>query len=402
MKPEALEQENVTAKKRKCNVFEFQKDKQKLEADDKAIPTVSVTNTVALKGLDASQFLWFKKPLGSNIQYKVLGIDRIPGIQYFARIEMPINDGFVCGTSICFTDLFQDELQPLSVIDHVHPTLASHFSRHVFQVIPDSFSDDVFNVNVICQNDRLFSSSVMTMVSELHWKRIVDMTKASRYFLNVLSTHNLSTNDSLNLGRMAIAASSEHLWKTINRGIESLEAYQEVSMEDQLIVLKEAVFSVGLLSFSHHFVKNDNSFVFTSSLGLHLLFCIPLDSKMKEFNGRLHEMYIIFLTGFPDYLRQDLVIITILSLLCIYSNESGLNCASVFERERRLHLEILDKYIDGKINTNQWLMDKEDIMNDVDKTIELIVKCKAIYFECINTLYSIEYRAAVSHEASVS
>ena len=342
----------------------------------------------------SQDFVYFKNPIGSNLQYKVINVSVRPGNRYTAAIEVGVKNGMILGTSLAFSRLFSpqednswndDWVQYISSIQGTYT-----FHNESGPQIPN------FDVRVTIHKRCKVSVMLMESLSEEHWKRLSEVALAARFFQQSLGIEDVSrdivaSGDSLthNLVRKRILlfASNDHWGKQITRGIESLNLFRSLSFEDQLIILKESYFAVRTFSFTHTFFKESNSFILNSPLGEYLLLCFNINTRRGKCN-KMYDLYTRFLNEFYDFLRQDCFVITILSILSVYEEYTGLTCDALLKRERIIYTELLHKYIDAKVKSNQWPMSSSEIWDHIWKIKKLLLKWKSIYDQCTRSLYS--------------
>ena len=337
--------------------------------------------------IQTQPYVWFKKPFGSNLDYRVLDFNRIPGSYYYVVIEIPVNDGVICGTSLTLTDLCKNSVK-LEMQDS-NLTLNTYQGSHIFE---RSSNEEIFDVKVASHIGHLTSQITMESLTEHHWQKMRDMIIAGSFFQQIMSFEDLTTGekdteDKFVYKKLAVSCTSSYYFKKVTAGIEALSLFQELCIEDQLIILKEGAFAAGFLFFTHNFVKDDNSFVLNSVLGDSLLMCLHLDSKKEEFNGEVYHVFKTFLADFPDFLRLDIIVITMLSLLIIFEDEPGLSGESEVQKERCLYEELLDKYFDAKLKIGYWQLDKSNLWNHINQAMEYVVHAKKIYIAHLKHVY---------------
>ena len=337
--------------------------------------------------IQTQPYVWFKKPFGSNLDYRILDFNRMPGSHYYVVIEIPVNDGVICGTSLTLTNLCKNIVK-LEMQDNIL-TLNTYQGSHIFE---RNSTEETFDVKVVSHIGHLTSQIIMESLTELHWQKIRDMIIAGSFFQQIISFEDLTpgekdTEDEIVYKQLAVSCTSSYYFKKVTAGIEALVVFQELCIEDQLIILKEGAFAAGFLFFTHNFVKDDNSFVLNSVLGDSLLMCLHLDSKKEEFNGEVYHIFKTFLADFPDFLRLDIIVVTILSLLIIFEDEPGLSGESEVRKERCLYEELLDKYFDAKLKIGCWQLHKSILWNHMNQAMEYVVQAKKIYIAHLKQVY---------------
>ena len=322
-----------------------------------------------------SRSLWLKKPAGSSIEYTLIDVMMTPGTNYFMTVDVQ-NEAL---TSFDFSDTAQSSLDlPATAL-----IMTSIQGCNVFHKQSDS---SVFDVQVICQNQgnspakQIVKQIVMKSLTKRHWKRLQEMTKAYKFWEFFMTIHvpDVNPTDS-SRKRLFLSAATDICSKNITLGIYSLEIIQGICLEDQVIVAKEAYFALGVLLYIHTYVRHENACVIYSPETRNVLqMCIHIDSNRAHFSTELYDMYRSFLEDCYDFLRVDSVVIALLSLLVVYNDIPGLSCSKLFEQERNVHIELLDMYIDAKVESKEWNLSKKEIWDHIARFVTLLGMAKPV------------------------
>ena len=345
--------------------------------------------------LVTNQFVYFKRPVGSNLEFNVVNINMKPGCFYSASIEVPVKHGTILGTELLFNKLFaKQDIQTWNNDWILY--VASIQGTHTFH-LTGSCLQAPFDVRVTSHRGCKVSFMTLEALREEHWKRLSEVASAARFFQESLGIQELpsvdivASDDSVRLKRLLLFTSNDHGGKQITAGIESLNLFRNLCFEDQLIVLKESYFTIRTLSFTHTFMKEENSFVLNSPLGEYLLLCFhinpPKDNRKRECS-KMYDMYTRFLNEFYDFLRKDCVVITILCILFVYHEYPGMTCDWLIKRERKLYTELLQKYIDAKIKSGQWSLTNHEIWDHILKIKSQLLSWKFVYNQYTRSLYA--------------
>ena len=303
--------------------------------------------------------LWQEKDTKFNLNYQVMNVTGVPCSVYQVTIQLEDEESI----------RLIESSQPCSQVQIYRDSLTLALeTRDGVQVFCRE-SQPLFNVYVSSQSSRGSSIIVMESLTDDHWSRMKDLIFASRSFQKI-SRVGLDIDYSKdNFGKPIVSFSSVRQLDInyITNGMESLSFFQNLSLEDQIIILKETTYLVVLFLMSHSYDQESESFISKTPLeNLVLSFCLNKNRLLTSNNGRrMHEFYIQFLESFHDFLLKDTFVIMLLCILCVLDDRPGLSCTEILDYERKLHLEILDQYIKAKLVTEQWSLDKDCIWNHI-------------------------------------
>ena len=111
----------------------------------------------------------------------------------------------------------------------------------------------------------------------------------------------------------------------ITAGIEQVDVFKDLSLEDQLIVLKEGLVPVAYLGCLHGIIRQHNAFVFFA-LEDEISLCVHFSGIDEELNHGMFEVYMEGYHTFYDFLRLDFFIVSVMCLLNVFSDYPGLSC----------------------------------------------------------------------------
>ena len=332
-----------------------------------------------LPRLGPPENFWLKKPEGSSVEYTLINMMMAPASDYFMSLDVQdetlksfyFSDTIQSSLDLPATALIMTSIQGC-VVFHRHSQ--THFQTY-FETHSGSLPMPTIDVQVTSRNEgnSLEKQVVMKSLTEEHWKRLQEMTKAYKFWESFMNVHveDINPTDNRKPGshkRLFLSVTSHICSKNITQGIYSLEIIEGISLEDQVIVAKEAYFPLAALLYIHTFVRHENAFVLYSPETRHVLqMCIHIDSNRAHFSTELYDMLCRFLEVCYDFLRVDLVVMALLSLIAVYSEVPGLSCSKIFNKERSIYTELLDKYIDAKVESKQWLLSKNEIWDHIAK-----------------------------------
>jgi hypothetical protein len=93
----------------------------------------------------------------------------------------------------------------------------------------------------------------------------------------------------------------------------------------------------------------------------------------------MYNSYLSLIEDFLTVLRKDPFVMTILCMLCLFKERSGVVSREEIRRERTLFTELLDKYIDCRIKSRDWDVNKESIWNNIHRAMSHISSLKSLY-----------------------
>ena len=326
---------------------------------------------------------WLKKPAGSSVEYTMLDVMTTPGTDYYMTVDVQ-NEALTsfdfCDTSRSSLDLSATQLIMNSIQGCV--VFQRHSQTHSGSLVMPTIDIQVSSRN---HDNLLGKQVVMKCLTEEHWKRLQEMTKAFKFWESFMTVHVQDNNpvDNRDPGshkRLFLSVTSNICSKNITQGIYSLETIQGICLEDQVIVAKEAYFFLAPLLYIHTFVRHENAFVLYSpeTRGV-LQMCIHIDSNRAHFSTELYDVLCCFLEMCYDFLRVDPVVIALLSLLAVYTDVPGLSCSELFKQEQSVYTELLDKYIDTKIESREWNLSKIQIWDHITKLMTRLAAAKSAY-----------------------
>lgn len=375
-----------------CAASCFSPKKPAIQSIIVAPPTVDSVQSTSngIEKYDASHCLSLKnRNHSSGLQYKVLGCYELVCNQYDIVIQVPVVNGLIVGSQFHVADLIQNHARrDINAGDtSMSLTLDSRAQYQVFQRIPS----DLTTVTI---SDFMNSSSLLSMhgFSGDHWTRLQQLMLASRFFREALEVfyHLPSDSHSDNIcnevmtKQLILSVTQDNLTKQISLGIECLDVFRKLSLDDQFIVVKEALLPVCFLVCGHSFDRSCDSFAF-SAFGDKVMFCIHESTMMSSsYAEPMSRLYREFWNNFYEFLRKDFFVISILSMMCIFRHREGTSCQDIFNDERSFYVEILDKYIRGNVSSRQWPSEYNLIWRHIDEWMDHVEKIISVYskFAC--------------------
>lgn len=287
--------------------------------------------------------------------------------------------------SICTPTKKQQEVTLFPVPDTSSLYLETKDCRILFYREPPW----IFNLHGLFVSRNEFSNIIMQSLTEDHWFRFKQIIEFARILYQCTSVeHALSFSPSSpdfmfdernHLARYTclLFTSVERECNVISKAIESLDFFSQLSIEDQIILLKDSFIPIDCLVFTHTYDEEIESYVFSALNGM-LSFCshrerltmYPENQRSKGLNFFLNS----FIDKFLDFLRKDYFVISVLSIICILEEKPGITCTAFLENERRLYWEILDAYINANVIAYKWPLEPETICQNIHEILRELAR----------------------------
>ena len=338
-------------------------------------------------------YLRLRTLVHSKLKYRVVDFYISPGTRYFLTVDIQVEK-----TMSLLSQLTKSDKDCEQDCDQhsTHLTLKTLNQDVLFRCETESPSLDFFNVQVICQSKNSLQIMTLEGLTECHWDRLSQVVTASKYWSNLMKIEHIfsESDDHSNVyERLQISATTDYCTKQLTMGIESLQAVQDLCLEDQLIVIKEGYFIVGFLLYITTFIREENSFVLSSPISRDLFALdIHLESHKTNYNNQVYDIYVKFLSEFPNFPIEDFFFMAIVSILCLFQDDSALSRNCNFQKERCLYKELLDRYINAKIASAQWNASNSNIWHSINQVANFIKKVKFSYISFQRDQYIVQNR----------
>ena len=332
-----------------------------------------------------TQNMWLKKASSrfhDCFEYEVRDSTFLPFYSYQLAFEMYIDNEGDSGLQSYFalpTEMSCDSLLSLSI------------QTRDGYIILNREPQSLFNVHILTVTREDPSIIVMESMREDLWlglQEIVSLSKMlngfwcldDRITLNAVSD-NEASNTRLKYS-CRLSTSINDGCKIISKAIESLRFIRDISLEDQIIVLKESFSLVTCILYPYLYDEESDCFIYSA---FNKKFWLCVNSKTMHSYSRveyvkpLQQTHKSFLDLFFGFLRKDLFVICILSVLLILEDKPGLSCAQRFKNERTIYYELLDRYINAKVISNEWPLDRDAIWFHIHKVLRGIPMGASIF-----------------------
>jgi hypothetical protein len=326
-------------------------------------------------------YLYLRRPKESQIVYRVLDVTGIPCVIYKTIIEVSVKDGVVLGTDCLLTDLLSkggtQTILPIASEGQVD--LLNFIVDKDSLLLDDDISGSRFQFTR--SNERVFLEDVspkstptqviLENMSEEHWCRLSQVVSSHQHFRDIM-TVKYSLHDKERFSQeltkenheeccleskknILLTVSIDSFMKFITRAFQSIDSFRSLAQVDQLLLIKDCVVEISYLHALHTFDQESQSLVWRA-FGGNLLFCVTVDVFLNEplKSEALYSSFRSLASDTMEYLRMDPIVISLLSILLLYKDDSYMSCRKVAQRERKLYVELLDKYIRGRVNSGDW------------------------------------------------
>ena len=319
---------------------------------------------------------WLRKSRSLQLQHFILQASSVPCKGYKMIVQL---DNYSLERLLRLHPRFKKTIS-INVISNKYTSMEFE-SREGFKTFyVEQPQLPTFNVYVTTQSLRNSSIMIMESMNENLWLRLKDVINVSNIFYEsswIDMSLDSNMNNKLN-PILILILSGDIKCKNISNGVESLSFFRDLSLEDQIIALKDSFGLIVLLLAAHVYDKASESFIIPAVKG-NLSFCIHKNRYLTtDFGKPMHEFYCSFLDNFYDFLRKDIFIIVILSVLCVLQDRPGLSCSELLEQEQNLYLDLLDHYIKGKVMSDEWTLDRDIIWNHLDYIMKEVLRFEGL------------------------
>ena len=323
-------------------------------------------------------YLRLRTPIDSKLKYRVVHFDLSPGTHFFLTFDIQVENTVSLLSQLTARETLSDKhCNQLST----YLTLNTIAQDIVFRCEAESLSLDLFDVQVTCHSKKSLQIMTLEGLTKCHWDRLSQVVTASKYWTSLLkidSVFSESDDDGSVYERVFISATPDHCAEQVTMGIESLQAVQDLCVEDQLIVVKEGYFTVGLFLYMNTFIRKDNCFALSSYVSRDLFALdVHLESNKTKYSNHLYETFVKFLSKLPNFLTEDFIFMAIVGILHLFQDDSALSSSCNFKKERCLFFELLDKYINAKIASGQWNTNNSSIWENIERIAECVKEVKS-------------------------
>ena len=299
------------------------------------------------------QSVWFKTPESSNVKISTLFPSSV-SYQVESRLENQSH-----------------------FMSRVNPEVEEH-SNQTFPCIQDNvsgFNNDVKSiVNISSSYYSSSSSTFLAMTSVItndQWLRLKDVFGLMKLyptlpwfeFTTIICS---STNDPINI----LSLSTDVCCRSATQMVESLHFYPLLCPSDQTNVLTECFESILLLLSAYHYDEIQEYFMLPA-LNSKFIFCSNRNKYWSEYGNELHNFKCYFTDNFYDFLSKDIFVISILCILIVLEDRSELLCRHFFDAERKLYLELLQFYIQSKVQSKEWPLDRERVWRNINFVLDV-------------------------------
>ena len=321
---------------------------------------------------------------GSDIQMNVIEIQAIKGVSVNVLIELKVVDELVEGTRKSFVGLvIEKEHQPLvyDMCEQVNPVIVHRKHGHhelYFRLVQHEFPCDV---ELTSLSPLFIVSSVMLSMTATLWKTLGQVVSAASLFHGaVCATSSLPTSSiSSNMNRIVLTTSwMTHIEKLTNV-LNLILTCHSICENDRNIILKEATTEILMFLMASTFDKSRKRVILYAVFNQVLLLINASVFESGSCDSGLKEIFDILHHNNYDFLREDEIVIAILCLKSLFSDRPGVSCGNHLQEQSSLLLALLDKYVQAKVSSCEWMMDSNTIWQLLDQYFNLVVTRKSVF-----------------------
>ena len=325
-----------------------------------------------------------------NLIYNALDLDFITFIFARAVIEIAVKNGIVVGTSLAFDDLVTG-IQDVNTcnIDDDMKSYVTHKLRDGYQtsfhVRSDNLNQKVFDVEIFS-----CSTPIISIIRDMNWNlwdRLRKTVSAAFLFQRGCNATSFSLSSST---ENSITADSEYEMKTV-----SVTAYlttvvktivnlfdimfpEELVEADKVILRREASMETLTILMVFNYDRTKDAVALHSLENQLILWAKTQVFKTIGADDIILDKYRSLMSEFQDVLRKDEIVMTLLCMLVLFKERSGLSNRELVQRERTFFVSLLDKYIAAKIRSNDWIIPYDVIWDFIHRDMARVSSVKSL------------------------
>jgi len=164
----------------------------------------------------------------------------------------------------------------------------------------------------------------------------------------------VNSEEGIEWRQLLLTACADDMAKPTTAGIEELDLFKDLPLEDQLILLKEGIVGVGYLLCMLR-IDIEKYTVIMTAVDRKLHLCFNIHSwKMQPWNKEAFHTWDTLIASIPQFLMKDALLINLLCLIFFFSDKTGLSSSQAILTEKIIYTELLDKYINARIKGGDW------------------------------------------------
>lgn len=329
-----------------------------------------------------NRYLWIHRLPSSSLDFKVLDLNINPCIERKVHIEVTINDGIVAGTLLTLEDLISRNNYMRSRTNDINSIelRCRDGNRETFRLL----RAELVSSNVEVTSTLSGTSSVINEVSDNLWQKLTEVIEAGTFLQKTfyaMITELPENALSPDVKHLSLTITWQSVIRSITQSFDMISSFASLPKGDQDLLRKEATTESLILQMVASFDKDTGSFV---HIGIHSH--ITLCTRMKIFDSDVVSAEATFYQSlhsltyeFDDNLRKDDVAITLLSMLCLFKERSGVSSRQFIRNERSFFLQLLDKYITSKTNSMEWLTSYDSVWNSIHRDMARVSSLKSLF-----------------------
>ena len=329
-----------------------------------------------------NRYLWVHRLPSSSLEFRVLYLNINPCIERKVHIEVTVNDGTVAGTLLTLEDLMSRNHYTRSRTNDINSVelRCRDGHREKFQIL----RAELMSSNVEITSMLSGTSSTMSEVNNNLWQHLTEVIEAGNFLQKTfyaMITELPGNTLSPIVKHLSLTITWQSVIRSITQSFDMISSFSSLPEGDQGLLRKEATTESLILQMVASFDKETGSFVHTGIDG-HITLCTRIkmfDSDVVSAEATFYQSLHSLTHEFDDNLRKDDVAITLLSMLCLFKERSGVSSRQFIRSERSFFLELLDKYITAKTSSKEWLTSYDSIWNCIHRDMARVSSLKSLF-----------------------
>ena len=325
---------------------------------------------------------------GSDIQMKIIEIHAVQGVSVNALIELKV-DNFVEGTRKSFVELVIEKEHQLvyDMCEKVNPVIVHRKQgKHELYFRLLVHYEFPCDVELTSLSPLFIVSSVMLSITETLWKTLGQVVSAASLFHEVMCVRSSLPTSSIenqsissNINRIVLTTSWMTHIEKLTDVLNLILTSHSICENDRNIILKGATTEILMFLMASTFDKSRKRVILYAVFNQVRLL---INASVFESGNRASEMKEIFRVLHHDkydFLRENEIVIAILCLRSLFSDRPGVSCDNHLQEQSSLLLALLDKYVQAKVSSCEWIMDSNAIWQLLDQYFNLVVTRKSVF-----------------------
>jgi len=323
-----------------------------------------------------NEIIVVSKSHDSRLEFETIKSSNVLFYFYKILVKIPVNEtnGVIVGTETKLESLFnpfilnqEQETQSMAVLKTQKECIV-FFVNEEDKDINDLLScltgeESTFTVNVHSSTN--FKRMKMQGITEPLWNALKQVVKCSSVMFQqiVNASHKLLPDSYQGNGlkseetkgiitkNVLITLDISQQINQLSNVFEDFDFMQVIPLEDQIILLKENIFSVDIV-FNLHVHDQERNHKTRSALDRHLV--VGIQWKKFERTGQYPRLYQAILDNLFPVIRLDPFVMSLVMIILFLTDRPELTAVQEIRDERLKYIQLLDSYFKAKITSDQW------------------------------------------------